>query len=350
MQLPDVYFATYDTSMSIIPATAHLWQKYYSNSPRNSFDSSHLSSHSSQHQQHQQHFLGYKLPEMQMPNEKLPCVHYISLAPSRNSFKEWSRNLRSHLIKLTNEFIVFTIDDNFLIDYANVDLIDMAVQYMNQHSDVACCYGSIAVCYGNDDRKWQEDDRIIRKDPERGFLLYEASKSRYHLVNLQPNIWRRSVLCDILNNDFDIYDFEVKGSNLMRETKWRFIGLEKDTNNDNELYKKCLFPNMYYTACSESRNPGKISVLGLRNSDVQELIDLNYISKERLVYGYHSSYAIPYSSFTFDSPNRFNMEEFESVLRRENKIRPGPMQQLGTVPDSLLGFKRVLGPLYVISK
>ena len=323
--LPNVYFATYDTSMSIIPATSHLWQKYYS-------------SH--------QYYLGYKMPEWS-EWEKLKNTHYISLAPSRNSFKEWAKNLRSHLITLTDEFIVFTIDDNFLIDYANVDLIQMAVQYMRQHSDVACCYGSIAVCYENDDRKWQEKDRVIMKDPEKGFLLYEGSKSRYHLVNLQPNIWRRSVLCDILNNDYDIYDFEVKGSNLMRETQWRFIGLEKIPKNDNEMYKKCLFPNMYYTACSEKRNPGKISVLGLRNSDVQEMIDLKILSPERLVYGYHSSYAIPYSVFVAkDFKNSFNMIEFEKILRQQNKIRPGPMEQLGTVPDSLLGFKRILGSLY----
>lgn len=325
--LPNVYFATYDTSMSIIPATSHLWKKYYLESGNDVL---------------KQYYLGYKMPDEKYPNEKSPNTHYISLAPSRKSFKEWAKNLRSHLINLTDEFIVFTIDDNFLIDYANVDLIQMAVQYMHQHCDVACCYGSIAVCYDNDDRKWQETDRIIMKDLEKGFLLYEGSKSRYHLVNLQPNIWRRSVLCDILNNDFDIYDFEVKGSNLMRETQWRFIGLEKIPKNEYEIYKKCLFPNMYYTACSEKRNPGKISVLGLRNSDVQEMIDLKYLPSDRLVYGYHSSYAIPYSVFN----NNFSMEQYEKILRQQNKIRPGTMEQLGTVPDSLLGFKKVLGPLY----
>lgn len=324
-----IYFATYDNSMHIIPATAHLWNKYF-NQPIT--------------------FLGYK--PLSIISDKF---NYVSLKPTRSSFKEWAKNIRQHLLTISDEFIVFTIDDNFLLDYANTELIDIAIKYMKEHSDVACCYGSVSVCYNNDDRKWDEKDKIILEGNNNGegnngegnnnekgkYIIYEGSKSRYHLVNLQPNIWRVSVLCQILNHDFDIYDFEVTGSNLMRQTQWKFIGVEY---LNEHTYRKCLFPNMYYTACSEKRNPGKISVLGLKNTDVKELIELSYVDINRLVYGYHSSYAIPYSIFK----GNFTMEQFEIELKSRNLIKNTPIQQLGTVSDSLLGFKTVLGPIYSI--
>ena len=318
--LPNVYFATYDGSMHIIPSCEWLWNKYYvSNTVDNK--TPHLN------------YLGYKKPDFKIDS------NFVSLKDKRESFKDWSINIKAYLDKIPDEFIVFTIDDNFLIDYANKDLISKAMEIMCNDSTIACCYGSFATSFNRDDRIYSHSsnrlDRVFEETED--YIIYEGSKSRYHLVNLQPNIWRKSVLCEILNNRFDIYDFEVTGSNIMRTSRYKFIGVEKKNAHS---YRKSLFPNMYYTACSERRNPGKVSVLGMKTQDVEQLLSLKLLNTQALVYGYDKSYAIPYNEFS----GKFNMILFEQKLKERSKIRNN--RQLGDVVDNLDTFIDVLAPIY----
>ncbi len=310
---PKVFFATYDTSMHIIPFTSYLWNKYY--------------------KRQKKVVLGYKVPEWA---NSIKDTEFVSLKEKRKSFKEWSSNLGQYLAAdMDDEYVFFTVDDMVLFDDMNYKLLDAALDYMDKNKGVICCYGSTTNRMGMDVRKWEGSDKIVEETDD--YFIFEANHNRHHLVNLQINLWRRKQLCQILNNKFDITDFEVKGSNQMRKTKCRFIGIEDKTK---DIYSRGMCPNVYFTLMSGRRNPDKISVLGLKNKDVADAIEEGILDKRLLVYGYDKSYSIPYDRFD----GKFDFKKYEKMLRSQNKIKPNG--QLGNVVDSFTRFKREMSSLY----
>lgn len=202
---------------------------------------------------------------------------YISLDDEqRGGSESWSEYLIEYLSKLTDEFIIFGLDDYLLsntIDYRSyLDLVDQMVE------DNSICSAKLGIT-----PSYRVSDHSILKDH-----IYVLNKQANYSATTQLCIWRRNCLIEILSKIKNPWQFELMGSDYIQMSNFKVIG---------SLNIPLKYPE---PSSISARHPGKISVLGNRIVDIEECIRLGYLKEDDLIMGQWIGYTKTYSNCKSD--------------------------------------------------
>lgn len=120
----------------------------------------------------------------------LPGFH-IEFINNTGSTGEWSSLLREYLRKLNDELVVIALDDYLLSAPYSEEGFSMAVDQMKSNEDIDC----IKLC-----------ETTLGEHAE-------------YPVTTQYTLWRRMPLIDLLGKTADPWDFEMRGSKLVRASR-----------------------------------------------------------------------------------------------------------------------------------
>jgi hypothetical protein len=188
--------------------------------------------------------------------------HYIPLdSEQKGGSDSWSKYLVEYLSKVTDDFIIFGLDDYLLSNFIDLGAYQDLFDYMKDDYSIGAAKLGISPSYRVSDYEMLDDH------------VYVLKKKANYSATTQLCIWRRQFLIDVLSRVGNPWQFELMGSEYIGSTGARIIGSLK-------------MPLRYPEPSSiSSRHPGKISVFGNRVSDINECIKLGYLTERDLIMG-----------------------------------------------------------------
>ena len=221
--------------------------------------------------------LGFKKPNL----PDWDNVEFISMAPIQQDIKLWSKYIYNYFKTIDDKLVFLALDDFFPIDYLNTECYNYILDYMNNNSVGYCTVGPVPSTRPNRN----EVENIIKDD--NNIFLYRRKKPINYQLTLQPGIWNREYLLKAFDCNCTPWEFELD------RTRW--------ANNDNTYFNisssnfslytdsyKCLLK--YSTSSSLSSKWKGISITGLKNETVGELIENNLVNKNDLIFGAWNKY------------------------------------------------------------
>lgn len=150
----------------------------------------------------------------------------------------WARYLIGFLSYLTDEYIVFALDDYLVTDYINRSQFDAALKEMggNPGDEVVC----IKLCNCSDE------------------------ENEEYPITTQYCIWSRTYLIWLLSKVMTPWEFEINGSYIFKQY----------SRHDHVLHRPCLD---YFTNSSISSRWEGVRFDGLREEDLVFLKSNNYV-------------------------------------------------------------------------
>jgi hypothetical protein len=255
--IPTIYVPVSDDTLWIINLYTHLFNKYWG-------------------KKYKVVFLGFDTPKTLIPDNFL----FISLDKKQLGGAEgWSKYLYDYFSSISDEYIIFTLEDFLPTSAPNEILLDKIYTLILQNPSI-----------GRFDLTWDLfancAHKFIGQFPS-GEEVIEIPKNVMYRVSCQPAIWKKSYLLKILQKTTNPWDFEMNGSIISDSLDEKILGM-RDSNFIN-------FPTKWIAKGAVSRHhPGKFNVLGLTTDCIKELVDLRLLKEEILQWG---QWAGPVPSF-----------------------------------------------------
>lgn len=182
--------------------------------------------------------------------------HYLDLGDKPVS--TWAENVYNLLKNYDDERIIFGLDDYLPIDYFDFNRFKKIMVLIEKAGIERYELG-----WGASRHQYQKSVQT-----EWGEYMRYTEKTPYS-VSCQFSVWRLDVLKKLLkeNPSWTPWDFEIHGR--LKHAACHYIP---------------VFRWIEESALS-GRHPGKVNILGLRPSDVDDLINLGLINKEDCQYG-----------------------------------------------------------------
>ena len=292
MNLPPLYLLSSDFSHDITPITCYLYNKYLPGLNIN--------------------ILSYTKPDFELPSN----VNFIELNNGNKRIQNnWFIDNYNYLKSIDDEYIMFTIDDNPIIDYVDKNALNYVLDFIKKNKDVGIFYG-----FDYDVQNHQK--KIIQENNL--YQIWEVTNYS-HKTTTMLNIWNRKLLLEIFKSKKNsISHFELHGWNDILKTYKNYkvygITIKSFVNKNyilhNQSYKVSVLPNSKITL-QAARWPDIIRCQLMKNIDIQNMIDKNIITetqKNKLAYGYNSNYKIPYNYFK----GNFDLYKLEEFLKNNN--------------------------------
>ena len=122
----------------------------------------------------------------------------------------WSERLYRCLEKIDTKYIIFTLEDFFLVDYVKNEKIQEAYSFMEENSDIAVCR-----LFASNNDKLQQTEKY--KD------FYYAGEDIYLRLDAQVALWNKETLMSILDFTESPWDFENKGTERVKKSEKIFL-------------------------------------------------------------------------------------------------------------------------------
>jgi len=206
--------------------------------------------------------LGYSVfPELP---ERYKC---ISLAEKQESFNTWAINLYSYIKDIKDEFVIFGLDDFFVTKPVNYNILNSVVEIMERHKRI----GRYELGIGH-----QFHEMVIPYFPQssKHRNIYKYSSDALYRVSTQFSVWRTEYLLHFLSLGGTPFEFETEGSKYSLNDGYDIIA------TDNEFAV-----NHVWSGAISSRHPGMINIEGVNHDDIEEMIALGILDREKLQYG-----------------------------------------------------------------
>lgn len=133
----------------------------------------------------------------------------------------WSQRLYHCLNQIDTKYVVFSLEDFFLLDYVDQDKLNQCMEWMENDSSIAVC----RLCASDLDKL-----KKVWKDSQ--FRIAE-SDIQYRL-DTQAALWNREALLSFLDLSESPWEFEEKGSRRVSNTDKKFLWLYQDNDFDIE--------------------------------------------------------------------------------------------------------------------
>lgn len=193
-------------------------------------------------------------------------IHFIDLKSER--IERWSFNVLEKLPQ-NEDYIVFGLDDYLIIDYIDKAQYFRAINFvkLNKLNRFELGWGA------------SKKEAWIRDNPNARFMIdgefLEFGKETPYSVSCQISIWRLDKLKEILSSKpMTPWEFETKN---------RLNNVFCYSSND------CVLRYIEESAIS-GRQPDKVNILGLRPADVNKIVELGFLNRNELIYGWKGNH------------------------------------------------------------
>ena len=122
--------------------------------------------------------------------------------------EEWTKRLRKKLETMTDEYVLFILDDMLIREPVKKDLIESALNTLRNDTSVAVI-------------NFEKNYREAKEYSENWF---EQKQGQMYLHSCQPSIWRRTALIENLSKDETPWAWELTRVN----NNWKYL-INKDT-------------------------------------------------------------------------------------------------------------------------
>lgn len=140
---------------------------------------------------------------------------------------KWSDMLKNGLEKVNEDYVLYLLEDYFLIKPVDENRIEKAVEILQKEN--AACLRLVPV-----------------PGPDKNFKDYtdigEISKNAAYSLSTQASIWNKSILHNIILPNETGWEFECNGSLRVKETSEVFLGVKahsKTVETGNYPYTYC---------------------------------------------------------------------------------------------------------------
>ena len=123
--------------------------------------------------------------------------------------KEWTGRLREKLENMTEDYILFMLDDMLIRQPVREDLIEDAIKVLDEDKKVAVI-------------NFEKNYRPANDYSENWF---EQKQNQMYLHSCQPSIWRKTALIDNLDKDEDAWSWEL----TRVSNNWKYL-INKDAD------------------------------------------------------------------------------------------------------------------------
>ena len=255
----NAYLVGYRNSKKIISASAYLIKKYIPNEINTTF-------------------LNYG-----NFNGKTFNSNYEKLGNFRfGGADTWGKYLSKYFEEIEDEFLIFGLDDYFISKNLNQDSFDKVLEAIQSSKKIA----NVQLSFSSN----QINKNYLTKENN---ILYLKRDSDYSAVT-QWSIWRRSVLLNILKNIKSPWEFELKGSKILNKLNLNTVITDPPV---------LIYPD---ASALSSRNKTKVSILGIKKNDINELLKQKLIKEDSLILGHFLNKRINYIDYKDNLPDLVN--------------------------------------------
>lgn len=179
-----------------------------------------------------------------------------------NSDKEvtWSERLYRCLENIDEEFIIFSLEDFFLLDYVKEDKLEKCYQYMKENSDIAVC-------------RLQTSDNENLKKSNKYEEFYIADNTIGFRLETQVALWNRKTLMSFIDLSEDPWQFEGTGTKRIYDTDKVFLWLY---SRDPEDLNAKIFPYIIIQECGYGIAWGKWLWKNKKWFEANKIHNVNY--------------------------------------------------------------------------
>jgi hypothetical protein len=242
-----IYIPICDDNLWILKPLSYLFDKYWDSSTKIKI-------------------LGFKKPDFSISDK----MSFVSLAPSQiGGSSKWTKYLYNYFVNIPDEYVIFSLEDFFPIDYPNYKLLKLLEDLIYKNNII----GRVDITWdsyigGNYKTLLDSND----------YSLLEVNKTAMYRISTQPAIWKKQYLLNFLNHDWNPWQFEIEGTNLSHSMPEKVVAI-----GDKEFIN---FPTKWIHKGAVSRyHPNKINVLGLKIDTIKEMVEKGFFSEEHLQWG-----------------------------------------------------------------
>jgi hypothetical protein len=173
----------------------------------------------------------------------------------------WTQNVYKRIKDIEDEFVVLSLDDYLIIDWFDECVFRDVLCEMYADETI----GRYELGFGG--------GRKANIHTE-GLPYYKYDQNMQYRVSCQISVWRTSYLLSFLLQNWSIWDFEVKGSKMSNHD-----GMEVVATKENYALR------WIEESALSARHPGRVNLLGMRISDVYDLVDNGIVDKNSVQFG-----------------------------------------------------------------
>ena len=246
----EIYIPCCDASLPIVEINSFLFNKFWSDAKVN--------------------YLGFKKPNFELHN---PNHKFISVADKQEGgANNWTRYIHQHLKTLDVKHIIFSIDDYWICQKPNLDLIHKALETSVANNKV----GRFDLTFDS-----QVEGNIFPVEAFKPHRIAVKHPQAPYRVSTQPAIWKLDYLLELLDNNWSPWQFELSGTEVVKNKY-------KNTNLTFCYYDEHMvdYPLRTIAKGAVSRhNPNKFNVLGFSTDTIKELVEHGYFTEDELIWG-----------------------------------------------------------------
>jgi len=217
--------------------------------------------------------------------KNLNGCNYIKIGNFRKrGLESWSSYILNILKDVKDEYIIFSLDDYLLSKNLNIKNFNYLFENLKQNTKYISAELSIS-----------PEEKYNKNNIDNQIYIYPDNYS--FSVNTQWRVWKREFLLEILKETTNPWSFEIDGSKYLNNTNYQSITLCSSVLNYPEI------------SSLSKRNKDGISVLGNKDKDIFELIDMRYLKEEKLILGQWKKGTPKYSEFKNNQYGVLNLIE-----------------------------------------
>jgi len=251
--LPKIYIPCCDDSLPIVKINSYLFNKFWPTA--------------------EVVYLGFSRPEYEFYNKN---HSFHSLADKQEGgSSNWTRYIHEYIKNIDEDVVIFSIDDYLLTDTPNFEMLNLAHNIISNSSNV----GRFDLTFDG-----QIEGGTVKVLEASGHEVRIKHPNSDYRISTQPSIWKKQLLLKILNNNWSPWEFELKGTQMVRRQNEK---LQTFCFYDKKMVE---YPIRTTAKGAVSRyNPGKFNVLGFAPDTIKELVEKRFIEEDNLIWGQHAN-------------------------------------------------------------
>ena len=157
-------------------------------------------------------FIGYKNPKVKLPSN----FDFVSLGKQRGPFY-YAEDLRLFYESIEDSYFISTMEDQFILDYVNFDVIDKLSDNLNQEKiGRVCLTNSIFQSHMGKKHNYYDNDSKYK--------IIEYSQDSEFRMTTEWSIWNKDYLCEYLLDGMSPWQFESISSKNAKNNGYHLIG------------------------------------------------------------------------------------------------------------------------------